>query len=299
MRGCITDRTFLSLATAAAILFAGDAYLTGRIHKLALETARAEWSVVTGLASIRTAVVTANEAHRDGIQALATELEATQTRAATDADQTKAEAREYARRMAQRVAGTRRRQLAWANGELIHIRAAALAADRDAEQLETQIKETRTVARATRADTNRAGPDTRKLSASVDRLAPRAAAERHELFALRAAEERKVLKFHLKKSGQPTEIAGVTLALQKADSKLNRYSIVIVSRKNQRIEANDRTLQEPVRLYTSSERGNPIELVVDEIGLDEVAGFVRIPPAARVARDYSGGSAGTESFPLP
>ena len=299
MRRRITDRTFLSLAAAAAMLFAADAYLIRRIHKLGLETARLEWSVVTGLADIRSVVVTANEAHHDGIEALAAELEATQCQAATDADRTKAEAQEYARRMAQRVAGTRRRHLAWANRELTHIRAAALAADKDAEQLQTQLQETREVALAARADSNRAAPDLLKLSAGVDALAPRAAADRDEYSAMRTAAEREALKFHLTKSGQPMEIAGVTLALRKADPKTNRYSIAIVSRKNQRIEAKNRTLQEPVRLYTSSERQNPLELVVDEIGQDEVAGFVWIPPTARVARDYSSGGNGTDSFPLP
>ena len=299
MRRSITDRTFLSLAAATAMLFAADAYLIRRIHKLGLETTRLEWSVVTGLASIRSVVVTANEAHHDGIEALAAELEATQCQAATDADQTKAEAQEYARRMAQRVARARRRQLAWANGELTHIRAAALAAHQDAEQIESQLQETRKVTLAARSDSNRAAPDLLKLSAGVDALAPRAAADRDEYSAMRATAERNVLKFHLTKSSQPMEIAGVTLTLRKADPKTNRYSIAIVSRKNRRIEAKDRTLQEPVRLYTSSARQNPLELVVNEIGQDEVAGFVRIPPAARVARDYSSGRAGTDSFPLP
>lgn len=299
MRRCITDRTFLSLAAAAAVLFAADAYLTRRIHKLGRDTTRVEWSVVTGLASIRSGAVTANEAHHDGIENLAAELEATQSQAATEADQTKAEAREYARRMAQRVAATRRQQLAWANGELTGIRAAAVAADREARQLETQLKETHKAALAAGADSGEAEQDIRKLSASVAALAPRTAADRDELSAMAAAAKHNILRFHINKSSQPMAIACVTLKLRKADPKTNRYSIVIVSRKNHRIEANNRTLQEPVRLCTSSEQRKPVELVVEEIGRDEVAGFVQIPPAARVARDYSSGRIETDSFPLP
>jgi chromosome segregation ATPase len=299
MRGCINDRTFLSLAAAAAALFAADAYLTRQIHELASESNRLEWSVVSDLGSIRSQTLSANEAHHNGIEALAAQLEASQSQNATDTDQTKSETQEYARSMAQRVAEARRRLRAWADRELARIRAVAVTNDRDAKQLQTQVAQTREAAKAASADSSRARPDVSRLSANVESLAPQIAADREELSAMRAAAESIVLKFRITKYIQSTVIAGLTISLRKADPRTNRYSITIVSRDNQRLEANDRTLQEPVRLYTSSEHRDPIELVVNEIGRDEIAGFVQIPSSARVARDYSSGRSGTDAFPLP
>lgn len=299
MRGCINDRTFLSLAAAAAALFAADAYLTRQIHELASESNRLEWSVVSDLGGIRSQTVTANEVHHNGIEALAAQLEASQSQTATDADQSKSETQEYARSMAQRVAEARRRLRAWADRELAHIRAVTVTNDRDAKQLQTQLAQTREAAKEARADSGRARPDVSKLSANVDLLAPQIAANRDELSAMKAAADGKLLKFRITKYIQPYVIAGLTITLQKADPKTNRYSIMIVTRKGQSIEANDRTLQEPVRLYTSSERRDPIELVVNEIHRDEIAGFVQIPSSARVARDYSSGRSATDAFPLP
>jgi hypothetical protein len=299
MRGPITDRTFLSLAAAAAALFAADAYLARQIHELAWEGNRLEWSVVSDLGNIRSQTVTANEVHHNGIEALAAQLEASQSQAATDTNQSKSETQEYARSMAQRVAEARRRLRAWADRELAHIRAVTVTNDRDAKQLQTQLAQTREAAKAACADSGRTQPDVRRLSASIDALAPRIATERDELFAMQAAAEGNILKFRITKERQATVATGLTISLRKADPKTNRYSIVIVTRKNERIEANDRTLQEPVRLYTSSERRDPIELVINEIGRDEIAGFVQIPSSARVARDHSSGRPRTDTLPLP
>lgn len=255
--------------------------------------------MVSSLANIRSQTVTANEVHHNGIQALAAQIEASRSQAATDTDQTKSETQEYARSMTQRVAEARRRLRAWADRELAHIRAVTVTNDRDAKQLQTQLAQTREAAKAACADGGRTQPGVRRLSASVDALAPRIATERDELSAMQAAAESNILKFRITKERQATLATGLTISLRKADAKTNRYSIVIVSLKNQRTEANDRALLEPVRLYTSSERRDPIELVVNEIGRDEIAGFVRVPSSARVARDYSSGRPGTDSFPLP
>jgi hypothetical protein len=295
MRARITDHAFAALAGAAALLFAADAIFVHQIHGLRQQNEGLERTVVTDLGRLRQTAATANDEHHDSIEALAAELVAARYQALEAAGSARTEAQRYAQQLASRLVRSRRQEQKWVQEELLSIRTLTRAANEATRRLERQLQDARSFALSARTANGRAGVDTRVLSS--DARALRAAArQRDDLAAMQARAARAIFEFDLKKPGEPTEIAGVSLLLRGADPARNRYSLAIITG-SRRIEANDRQANEPVQLYRSGER-RPLELVVNQIGKNEIRGFIAAPRTPEAARSYSSGSAEIASFPV-
>jgi hypothetical protein len=294
MSTCISDHAFITIAGAAAVLFAADAYLMRQIREFSQDVIRMERSTVRDLGGIRQEAAKANNAHHDGIEALAAELVAVRYETTTAAGGARTDAERYAERLAKSVVESRRIERRWVDTELTNVRKDMDAANESTLRLARELREARAASAATR--TANAGAATREslYLSDIDALKRIAANHRDELAARRASAARDIFEFAIKKTGKPKELAGVSILLLQADSKRSRYSVEIVAG-GRKIEANNRTAHEPVRLYTGSRA--PLELVVNEIRKDEILGFVSVPRRPQVARNYSIGRTETDGFP--
>jgi hypothetical protein len=294
MGTCISDHAFITIAGAAAVLFAADAYLMRQIHGFSQDVTRMERSMVADLGRIRQEAAEANDAHHDGIEVLAAELVAAKYETAAEAGDARTDAQRYAERLAKRVVESRRIERRWVDAELTNVREVMDAADESTRRLARDLREVRAASATTRTANAGAATRERLFLSDIGSLKRIAANHRDELAASRAAAARDIFQFVIKKTGEPKEIGGVSILLRHADSKRARYSVEIVAG-GRKIEANDRTAHEPVRFYTGARA--PLELVVDEIGKDEIRGFVSVPRRPEVAFSYSIGRADTDSFP--
>lgn len=294
MATCISDYAFITIAGAAAVLFAADAYLTRQIRDFSQDVTRMERSTVRDLGGIRREAAETNDAHHDGIQALAAELVAARYETAAAAGDARTDAERYAERLAKRVGESRRIERRWVDTELTNVRKVMDAADESTRRLARELRETRAASATIR--TANAGAATREglFLSDIDALKRIAANHRDELAARQASAARDIFEFAIKKTGKPKELAGVSILLLQADSKRSRYSVEIVAG-GRKIEANNRTAHEPIRLYTGARA--PLELVVNEVRKDEIRGFVSVPRRPEVARSYSIGRAETDGFP--
>ena len=76
-------------------------------------------------------------------------------------------------------------------------------------------------------------------------------------------------------------MGGIQLALKKADVKRSRFTMDVIA-DDRRIEKKDKSLNEPVQFYTSLAR-TPFEVVVNQIGKDQIRGYVSVPKVKLMA----------------
>ncbi len=93
-----------------------------------------------------------------------------------------------------------------------------------------------------------------------------------EIGALRALGERDYFEFTLNRSHSTRLVAGLGLQLKRVDVGKMHYTLDVYA-DDRRIEKKDRGINEPVFFYVRDKR-QPIELVVNEIEKDRVAGYL-------------------------
>jgi chromosome segregation ATPase len=141
--------------------------------------------------------------------------------------------------------------------------------------VKTDVSATRTELSATTADLKRALGDMGTMSGLI-------ATNSSELAELRKLGERDYFEFTLAKTSAAQRVGDIQLALKKIDTKRNRFTLDVLA-DDRRVEKKDRTINEPVQFYTSGARA-PYELVVNQIGKNQVVGYLSVPKVKAVAK---------------
>jgi hypothetical protein len=98
---------------------------------------------------------------------------------------------------------------------------------------------------------------------------------REDLEALKRLGERNIYDFNLVKSRQPQRVGPIQVRLTNADTKRNRYTMLVVA-DDKSVEKKDRTVSEPVQFYVRASR-LPYEIVVMEVTKDRITGYLSTP----------------------
>jgi hypothetical protein len=96
-----------------------------------------------------------------------------------------------------------------------------------------------------------------------------------ELAALKALGERNYTEFKIAKSKALQKVGDLSVRLEKADPKHNRYTITVVA-DDKTVEKKDKTVNEPVQ-FLLSKATQPYELVVNDVKKDLISGYVAAP----------------------
>ena len=99
-----------------------------------------------------------------------------------------------------------------------------------------------------------------------------------ELEELRHRGDRNYYEFTLTKGQQPTLLSSVKLQLKKVNQKKSKFTLN-VSSDDRNIEKKDKTLDEPIQFY-SGHTPMLFEIVVNNIGKDQVSGYLSTPKKA-------------------
>jgi hypothetical protein len=111
-----------------------------------------------------------------------------------------------------------------------------------------------------------------RLSSTKDELNGSIAKTHEELVSLQKRGEREYREFTLPKSKQFQKVGPVSLSLRKADTKRKRYDLEMVV-DDIKLQKKSVNLFEPVYV-TLADRPQPVELVVNQIGKDQIRGYV-------------------------
>ncbi len=114
-----------------------------------------------------------------------------------------------------------------------------------------------------------------RLQSTHDELSGSIAASHDELVALEKRGERSYYEFTIDKSKSFQRVGPLGLSLRKANTKHDYFDLVM-NVGDQRLEKKHINLYEPVWINLAG-RTQPVELVVNEIGKNEVKGYVSEP----------------------
>jgi hypothetical protein len=148
-------------------------------------------------------------------------------------------------------------------------------------QVTTQITGTQTDIAATKADLE---ATKNKLQSTVGDLGVQSgliARNHDEVEELRRLGERNIYEFSIKKEKAPQHVGPIQVVLRKTDPKHYRYTLNVVA-DDKSIEKKDRTVGEPIQFYVGGASGGraPYEIIVFEMGKDQVKGYLSTPKSA-------------------
>ena len=100
-----------------------------------------------------------------------------------------------------------------------------------------------------------------------------------DLEDLRRRGDRNYYEFNIKKAKNAQRVGPIQVNLNKTDPKKSKYTITLVADDRQ-IEKRDKTSGEPVQFYVGGSRGVPYEIVVFNVGKDQITGYLSTPKDA-------------------
>lgn len=132
------------------------------------------------------------------------------------------------------------------------------------------IADTRTDLEATKTKLDRAAGDMGVMSGLI-------AKNHDDLEELKRRGDRNYYEFTIQKAKTPQRVGPVQIKLDKADQKKSRYTMTVLA-DDKSIEKKDKTSGEPVQFYMKgSPRLTPYEIVVFEVGKNQITGYLSAP----------------------
>jgi len=106
---------------------------------------------------------------------------------------------------------------------------------------------------------------------------------RDDLEDLKRRGDRNYYEFTLQRSKTPQRVGPVQVSLNKTDPKKAKYTVTVIA-DEKTIEKKDKTSGEPVQFYVKgSSRMAPYEIVVFDVGKNQITGYLATPKEAGAA----------------
>jgi chromosome segregation ATPase len=141
----------------------------------------------------------------------------------------------------------------------------------------TEVKQVRTEVASTQSQLERTVADLKRTNGDLGVMSGLIATSSKEIDALKQLGERNYTEFTLYQRKDPVKLAGISIQLKKTDAKSHRYTLELLV-DDRKIEKKDKTANEPVQFYVGSNR-QPYELVVNQVGKDQIVGYLSTPKA--------------------
>jgi hypothetical protein len=148
--------------------------------------------------------------------------------------------------------------------------------DKRYKQLQTQLEDQQRQLKDTQDQVAKNRSDLEgNINSTRDELNGSIAKTHEELVALAKRGERSYFEFDLSKSKQFQRVGPLTLSLRKADTKHKSYDMEMIVDDNQ-LTKKKVNLYEPIWIHAENE-SQPVQVVVNKIGKNEVHGYVSAP----------------------
>jgi predicted nucleic acid-binding Zn-ribbon protein len=132
------------------------------------------------------------------------------------------------------------------------------------------IEATRTDLEATKSKLERATGDMGVMSGLIAR-------NHDDLEELKRRGDRNYYEFTIQKAKAPQRVGPVQLALSKTDPRKSKYTMTVLA-DDKSVEKKDKTAGEPVQFYVKgTARYSPYEIVVFDVGRNQVTGYLSTP----------------------
>ena len=136
----------------------------------------------------------------------------------------------------------------------------------------------RTEVASTQSQLERTIADLKRTTGDMGVMSGLIATNAREIDALKQLNDRDYTEFTLYKRKEPIKLDDISILLKKTDVKANRYTLELLV-DDRKIEKKDRDVNEPLQFYVGNNR-QPHELVVNQVGKDQIVGYLATPKTA-------------------
>ena len=280
------DRSGLMTALVAGAiiaLLAAVIYLFVQIDHLQTDLAKVQDKMMTAMTNEKDASAASMSSQQKRIEALKEDLENTRTQNAAQAKnlsaQAQKEATAHADALARQIAeeeSKMKAQVAAQQSQIGDVQQAATAANAKIADVTTDVGGVKTHLTATDAELQKTIADLKTARGDLGVQSGLIATNGTELAALRLKGERNYVDIKLSKKDKNKRFADITLTLKNVDAKKNKYTVDVMA-DDKLTEKKDKGLNEPVQFYTAKGGRTPYEIVINQVGKDQIVGYLSTP----------------------
>jgi hypothetical protein len=271
-----------ALAAGLILALGGDAYLINRSNNLNDQVAQVKQDAQAQIAKLSDSTTSLLEQERQQLQSMNDEISGKYDTANTALRRARADAQKSAAQLAAQL----EEQQKAVGEEIGQLKDATTTAtsklNEDVSGVKTDVGSVRTDLSATRSDLDKTGAELKRAVGDMGVMSGLIATNHKDLQALRDLGERNYFEFDLEKGSMTKKVGNVTLTLKKSDPKHNRYTIAVLA-DDKLVEKSNKTINEPVQLYTASSK-QPYEIVVNQVKKDGVVGYLATPKVTTASR---------------
>jgi hypothetical protein len=260
----------------------GDAYLLNRSNNLTDQVAQVKMDAQAQVSKLSDSTSAMLEQERQQLQTLNDDFSGKVNSASNSVRRAKLDAQKASALLAAKLE-EQQRAVGQEIGQLKDATTTATAKlNDDVSGVKTDVGSVRTDLSSTRSDLDKTGAELKRAVGDLGVMSGLIATNSKDLQALRDLGERNYFEFDLEKGAMTRKVGNVTLTLKKADPKHNRYTIAVLA-DDKLTEKRDKTINEPVQLYTTASK-QPYEIVVNQVNKDGVKGYLATPKVMAASR---------------
>jgi len=271
------------VAGAIIALLAAVIYLFVQIDHLQTDLAKVQDKMMAEMSNQKDVSTEKLSSQQKRIEALKEDLEATRTANAAQAKNLSAQAQKeatahtdaLARQIAEEEAKMRAQQVAQAS-QINDVQQAATQANAKIADVSTDVGGVKTHLSATDAELQKTISDLKSARGDLGVQSGLIATNANELAALRLKGERNYTDIKLNRKDKAKRFADITLTLKAVDAKRNKFTIDVMA-DDKLTEKKDKSLNEPVQFYTAKGGHTPYEIVINQVGKDQIVGYLSTP----------------------
>ena len=250
-----------------------------------LETTRSEdrqtsQAMLSEIAALKEASSATTASHRRSLETLKEELEAARQQANQAAGHAKQEAQAHADQLARQLSEAQAKQQAQVQSEITDVQQQTSSANAKIGEVSGDVTTVKTDLGTTKAQLDKTIANLKQVQGDLGVTSGYVATNGKELEALKRLGERNYFQFTLlKKDKQPKRVGDISLKLKSVDHKHSKFTVIVLA-DDKTVEKKDKTINEPLQFYVAKGGKQPYELVVNEVGKDQVTGYLATPKDA-------------------
>jgi hypothetical protein len=264
------------LAGGLIALAAANIYLYVQLDHLQTDTTQKMEKLTAVVAGLRDASSVSTAAQQRHIDALKEELSAANAQARSMTSQAKVEAQAHADQLARQLQAEEAKMQQQVTGQISEVNQSVTAANAKIADVSTDVGAVKSQAAMTQSQLEKTIADLKSVTGDLGVQSGLIATNGNELQALKLRGERNYFDIKLGKTKQPVRFADISLMLESADPKHNRYTVVVMA-DDKKSEKKDKSVNEPVQFYTAKSGHIPYELVINQVSKNQIVGYLATP----------------------
>jgi chromosome segregation ATPase len=263
---------------AVLALVGASVYLYYQLNQVREDLNQTRDSLAAEIAKINETSTVSTQTSRRSVDSLKDQMEKYRAQAAQLSGQAKVEATQHADELAARLEKIQQeqgKQVAAVSTEVSAVKTEANAATTKITEVSSEVGNVKSDVAATKSELEKTIADLKSTRGDLGVQSGLIATNGKELAALKALGERNYTEFKIARSKAPQKVGDISVRLEKADPKHNRYTITVVA-DDKTVEKKDKTINEPVQ-FLLSKATQPYELVVNDVKKDLISGYVSAP----------------------